>query len=118
MLMKYFNESEFRCQCCGKLLLNQTLIDRLDIARGLAQLPFVITSGYRCEANNKEAGGVPGSAHCYGSAADIQAGNSKDRFRIVRALLAAGVRRIGIGKTFVHADVDLEKDQDVLWLYE
>ena len=35
-----------------------------------------------------------------------------------KALLDVGINRIGIGQTFLHCDVDKEKDQDVFWLYD
>ena len=28
-----------------------------------------------------------------------------------------GINRFGIAKTYIHCDVDKEKDQDVIWLY-
>jgi hypothetical protein len=37
---------------------------------------------------------------------------------VLRSLLAAGFERIGIAKTFIHADRDLDLPGDVVWLYE
>jgi hypothetical protein len=37
--------------------------------------------------------------------------------QIVRGLLDAGFTRIGIAKTFIHADDDAESPQQVMWLY-
>ena len=31
--------------------------------------------------------------------------------------MEVGIDRLGIGKTFIHADVDKVKDEDVIWLY-
>jgi len=36
---------------------------------------------------------------------------------IVEALFDAGFTRIGIAKTFIHADCDIELPQEVLWMY-
>ena len=50
------------------------LIDRvLDPIRERWQSPIYITSGYRCPALNRKVGGVEGSYHTRGMAADITA---------------------------------------------
>jgi hypothetical protein len=36
---------------------------------------------------------------------------------LVQAAVKAGVRRLGVARTFVHVDVSRKHDQDVLWLY-
>ena len=51
--MKYFSESEFKCNgvdCYD--LMNPELIKRLDLARGIADVPFFITSSYRDKETN------------------------------------------------------------------
>jgi len=93
------------------------LIDKLNMARQRAGIPFKLNSGKRTKAQNKKAGGVKDSAHLKGLAVDIRARTSKARFKIVKALLEVGFKRIGIGKTFVHADLDKKKAQVVIWLY-
>lgn len=117
MSWKYFNEKEFSCKCCGKILLDKELVKRLEVAREIAGIPFVIASGYRCEKHNKEVGGRPESAHLSGKAADVVCTDSKSRFLIVTSLIKAGFQRIGISDTFVHADIDLNKPHPVIWLY-
>ena len=84
----------------------------LDEARGIANIPFHITSGYRCELHNKAVGGVDKSLHTKGQAADIRAESSNERFLIVRALIKAGFKSIGIYKNFVHADT---RKKEVMW---
>ena len=74
-------------------------------------------SGYRCEACNAAAGGVKNSAHVRGKAVDIIVADSMQRFVIVRAVLQFSFVRVGIGKNFVHVDVDTSLPQFVLWLY-
>jgi len=90
---------------------------KLDQARGIAQVPFVLTSAWRCHAHNTAVGGKITSAHIYGMAVDIACSNSRDRFRIIYALIQVGFTRIGIGKDFIHADIDGTKDAEVVWLY-
>ena len=48
---------------------------------------------------------------------DIRANSSATRYKIVAAALVAGIRRIGIGKTFVHIDNDDSLPQGVIWHY-
>jgi hypothetical protein len=51
-----------------------------------------------------------------GKAADIMCINAADRLTIVKALINVGVTRLGIAKSFIHADVDSSKP-DAIWLY-
>ena len=115
--MKYFKLDEFKCPCCGEVHMNEMFLDRLDAARKLAGVPFVITSGYRCPKHNKEVGGVPDSAHVKGFAADIKCTNSRNRFLIIDALIKTRFNRLGIGKDFIHVDCDIDKDSNVIWTY-
>ena len=99
----------------GKMDLG--FLHKLDEARLLADTPFRITSGYRTTEHNAKVGGRVGSSHLKGCAVDIAANNSAQRSAIIQGLIKAGFTRIGIAKTFIHCDVDKEKDQDVIWLY-
>lgn len=113
--MTYFTLDEFACKHCGKNLIHSSFVDRLDRARGLAGIPFVINSGYRCDEHDKSIGGK--GNHPSGYAADIMAASSKQRFKILQALLAVGFNRIGIGETFIHVDCNPEKPSGVIWSY-
>lgn len=117
MRFQYFALREFFCKCCGASNMSLPFVRKLDDARAIAGVPFVITSGYRCAAHNAKEGGAKNSAHLYGLAADISAPNSATRLAIVDALLMTGFTRLGIGKTFVHVDDDLTKPQRVMWTY-
>lgn len=109
---------EYECKCgCGLNNVKQELIDRTLIARGDAGVPFIINSGCRCEDWNTEEGGSDTSSHLKGEAEDIRCTTSRNRFKIVKSLLDAGFTRIGIGKTFIHADIDRKKTPGVVWLY-
>jgi len=92
------------------------LVRKLDVAREVAGIPFIITSGYRCGVHNKSVGGVNNSPHTKGLAADIAVTSGFNRFRIVQGLIVAGFRRIGIGHTFIHCDIALDRPNN-LWLY-
>ena len=117
MSFKYFKREEFTCPDCGQNEIKDELIEKLDKAREIAGVPFVITSGFRCPKHNKEIGGSPTSSHLKGLAADIKTSNSRERFKILDALLKVGFKRIGIGENFIHADIDKDKVQEVAWDY-
>ena len=67
---------------------------------------LVINSGYRDKEHNRKVNGVSNSAHLRGYAVDIAIYSRKHRRRLVKALEAAGFKRIGIYPTHVHADND------------
>ena len=92
-------------------------IKRLDHARQEANMPFVVTSGFRCLKYNAEVGGVSSSAHTRGFAADIRCNGSRTRARIIQAAIEAGFNRIGIAKDFIHLDADPDKAPNVFWVY-
>jgi len=102
--------------------MDKQFLRMLDNARGIAGIPFHITSGFRtAERNEKVGGSLPsakgkGSSHLYGYAADIGCLDSRNRERIINALVLAGFRRIGIASTFIHVDNDPDKNNAV-WLY-
>jgi zinc D-Ala-D-Ala carboxypeptidase len=108
-MSKYFKEIEQG--------MNVGFLTMLDSARELAGIPFVINSAFRTEEHNKKVGGKPNSSHLKGLAVDIKATNSRTRFLVLNALIAAGFNRIGIADTFIHVDFDLTKDKDVIWTY-
>lgn len=120
---KYFDLSEFDCDYepgSGKQM-NTKFLNKLAIARDIAGIPFVVTSGYRTLKKNTDLikAGYPAvldSAHLKGVAADIEA-NAKTRFTLVAALMKAGFVRIGVAKTFIHVDNDTTKPQQRLWTY-
>ena len=117
MELKYFhfNESEFMCKCgCRGNNIHHELMQKIDVARGHAGVPFKITSGYRCPRHNKKIGGVDDSAHVMGYAADIAVGDSHQAFCIMDGLIRAGFNRIGVYDTFIHADCDPTKPPKVM----
>lgn len=118
MLKEYFRDDEFECKCgCGLMNIDQGLKGKLNIARHFAHIPFVITSGSRCETHNKKEGGKSTSSHLKGLAVDIACNTSHDRSTLLTALRQSGFTRIGIAKTFIHVDIDANKPQNVTWLY-
>ncbi|MDR1515495.1 MAG: peptidase M15 [Synergistaceae bacterium] len=69
----HFKLREFQCRCCGLVKLSPRLLQMLEELREEAEIPLVVTSGYRCPAHNRRVGGAPRSLHVEGCAADILA---------------------------------------------
>lgn len=114
--INHFKKSEFTCKCgCGHNNISHKLITRLDKARSIANVPFIINSAVRCEKHNREIHGSPTSSHLKGYAVDIHIDNDSDRFKILMALASVGFRRFGVYKTFIHCDNDNDKTQNVIW---
>ena len=124
-MTSFFTPEEFRCRCgrtdCdAPSMIQPALLTLLNQIREQLARPVLITSGLRCAKYNAlpQIGGEKESAHLTGHAADIACASGTDRFATVRAALAVGARRVGVGTTFVHIDVaSLTHAQDVLWLY-
>lgn len=103
--------------------LNEEFVAKLDMARKIAGIPFVITSGLRTpEKNQSVIGAVPDSAHLKGLAVDLRVENSHEVALIMDAAKAAGIMRRGIyvNKAFepihVHLDIDAEKVDEVIFI--
>ena len=119
MKFKYFTYGEFDSpdlKDSGKNVSDE-LINMLDIVRKKYGQSVVINSGYRTPEHNKSAGGKPDSSHLKGLAVDIACNNSTDRFLLEGILREVGFKRIGMGSTFIHVDIDKDKSQNVLWTY-
>ena len=117
--MKYFTYEEFDSPDLpgSGYEMQQEFLDKLDLARGLSGVPYVINSGFRSPEHNAEVGGVPGSSHLTGWASDVRADSSNRRFLVLKGLLAAGFNRVGIGQNFIHVDCDPTKEGNAAWLY-
>ena len=77
---------------------------------------FLITSGYRCDEHNASVGGVMGSAHTKGRAADVACFNGAFRFRLLLFGLSV-FDRVGVAHNFIHVDNDDTKSKEVVWTY-
>jgi uncharacterized protein YcbK (DUF882 family) len=115
----YFNRYDFKCKCgCGFNNIDTEFVDKLNEAREIAGVPFVITSGCRCRKHNaavSTCGDPLDSPHLKGVAADIAIQNSIVRYLVLTALVAVGFTRIGIGRNFIHVDMDDNKPPKVIW---
>jgi uncharacterized protein YcbK (DUF882 family) len=113
--MKNFKPEEFMCSCgCGGNKMESEFLEKLDAAREIAGIPFVISSGYRCPKHNKEVGSTA-TNHPLGVASDIRCTDGASRFKIIAALIQAGFTRIGVAKTFIHCDTNTLPSS--IWFY-
>ena len=124
MSLKYFTYEEFDSPDLvnSGINMDRNFLQKLELAREIAGIPFKINSGYRTKEHNnaiyKRLGKEPiKSAHLVGKAADIAYANSRERWLIITALQDAGFNRLGIAKGFVHVDSDTSKSPNVIWTY-
>lgn len=117
-MLRYFTEEEFTKAkpSCSLRDMHPSLMDRLDEARHIAGVPFIVNSAYRSIQYDIQKGRTGSSSHCKGLAIDLACSSSFNRLQIIDALLRVGFRRIGIGKTFIHVDYDSSKNA-AIWLY-
>jgi len=105
-LTEYFNLYEFECPCCKRVMLSPDLLRRLNHLRMVINQPIYINSGYRCERENKKVGGVKGSYHLQGMAADIHV---KDYLLYDLLMHAQELDFTGIGfyekENYLHLDI-------------
>lgn len=120
-MMNYFKPEEFKCKCgkCDGGSMDAAFVEKLNQARHLAQIPFVITSAFRCEQHNKNVGGKPNSAHLRGKAVDLKFKDSQSAFKILQALISVGFNRVGYNQknSFFHVDNDSTLPQNVFFDY-
>ena len=97
--------------------MDETFVRMLEMMRISLGEPMVINSGYRCEKHNKKVGGAPNSAHLRGLAVDIKIPNNEYRYRLLKIAILFDIPRIGIGKDFVHLDIDRSLPHPRIWVY-
>lgn len=107
-LSPHFSTSEFACHDCGKCEVSPRLIDALEQLRALGQEPIIVNDGYRCPEHNEAVGGVSGSQHTLGLAADVRIGaltlqQQYDRAKSISAFSGGGIGVYDGG--FIHVDI-------------
>ena len=118
-MSKYFKPSEFKAcvPSCSIDQMNAGFLELLDRIRETAGIPLVLNCAYRSREWDLAKGRTGNSAHTRGLAVDIRCGSNANRYKIVKAALACGITRIGIGRNFVHIDADRSLTQDRIWHY-
>jgi hypothetical protein len=117
--MKYFSQKDFSSAkpYCNMDDMDLDTLTMLDYAREVSGIPYIINSAYRTKEHERGMGRDGTSTHTTGKAVDIRAITSRERFLILKGLIEAGFTRIGINKTFIHADTDKDKPSELVWLY-
>ena len=113
-MRNFFSDKEMECHCCHFQAMDPDFMQKLNAARAMADIPFYITSGFRCDQHNKDVGSTS-TNHTTGRAVDIRCTSSPNRKIIIAALLEAGMSGLGVGKDFIHCDTN--HDTGMLWLY-
>lgn len=126
--IEFFTPSEFDSPDkpgSGEAGMQYDTIRALDAARRRSGLWFKINSGFRTKKHNADIGGRKNSAHLRGYAADIDLKEAAKRAKvtipnarrvIIDALEFAGFKRMGIYRTFIHADMDPSLPPNVIWV--
>lgn len=97
--------------------LKPELVQMLDKARGIAGVPFIITSGFRTPEHNAEVGGVDGSSHTTGEGVDLLIKDGISGGKILLALVQVGFKRFGFYKDgHLHCDIDNTKPTPCYWV--
>ena len=101
--------------------MDRRLILLLKKLEKLTSIPVfsLVSSGARTPEYNKKVGGVKNSSHLIPvcKAVDLKTPNKAIRNRLVQGAKVVGFKRIGVGNTFIHLDVDESKRQYVAWGY-
>ena len=97
-----FNEKEFACQHCGWVMGDDMLYSKLQQMRDIIKAPISITSGYRCERDNRVVDGAPDSYHVKGMAADLKCRLTPKE--VAKIAESVGFGGIGVYASWVHVD--------------
>jgi uncharacterized protein YcbK (DUF882 family) len=83
-----------------------------------------VNSGFRTKEKNELVGGKEKSAHLIGAASDIQTSNLnlEQKKYLAKLFYLEGIRRFGMGSTFIHTDIGDKIDKNtyasnVVWNY-
>ena len=116
---RYFEPEEFSAGFCNPPCsiedMDQSFLLKLDDARAICSVPFVINSAYRTPEYEREHSRSGTSSHCKGLAVDLRCTSAGNRLKMLLALLAVGFMRIGLYDNFIHVDFDNSK-KPCIWL--
>lgn len=122
--IQYFKPYEFASpdvKGSGKFM-NINFVKDLDYIRSEIGVPLIVESGVRSVKHNKKVGGVYNSSHLINRvggvvAVDLVCRDNGLRDDIIFLAHQIGIRRIGIGRSFIHLDKDDFKMQKRMWHY-
>jgi len=119
-LTAHFNADEFACKCgknCDAVSIDLDLVKKLEKVRVKCDFALKINSGVRCVEYNRKKKGKSKSAHIMGRGVDIHCVHSWNRWMIIFWAIRYGFKRIGIGSTFIHLDLDDALPEPRIWTY-
>ena len=106
---KYFTDEELQG-------MTDDICFKLDRTREFFDAPIILTCGYRTPEHNTEIGGVSGSAHTKGMAADVKAPQDPAmREKLMWAFGCAGFKRVETAPKHFHVDTDEDKSTPCFW---
>lgn len=76
---------------------------------------ILVNSAYRCDLHNAAVGGVAGSYHVLGRAADLAAPSVKMRMKFMELAPKHGLLGVGLGSNFIHLD---NRTKKTFWTYK
>ena len=101
----HFQPKEFACKHCGKILIADGLVEKLETLRfWLGSEPIIILSGYRCPLHNKNIDGATHSQHVLGRAVDIKIKGSSPEY-VAKIAKKCGFTWVKAYSTFTHIDI-------------
>lgn len=103
----HFSDGELSCHHCGVNGAVQDLLDALEAFRSKVGAPVIVNCAYRCPVHNASVGGVPGSQHVLGRAADVQVAGKTARELYDLALQVPAIKGLGVNDydEYLHLDV-------------
>lgn len=114
-----FSAIEFSCKHCGELVIDKSLVEKLQKFRNETKTSWHISSGYRCVINNKNCGGASNSLHTKGLAADIYSNRDVPIFKYVPIILKyfsrVGIYAQSANSGFFHVDMST-KNLPTYWI--
>lgn len=110
--IEFFTRSEFRCPCprCGGFPVepDEIMVCNANEIRRRLGVPVSVVdgggSGVRCPEHNAEVGGVNGSQHILGKAADLHSSKSPEEMYRVAEEVMGDTGGIGIYSWGIHID--------------
>jgi len=101
-----FSPAEIACRGTGRLLINETALDKLQALRDRLGRPLIVRSSYRSPEHNRAVGGAKASKHLEGAAFDIAMRNH-DPQAFEAAARAVGFKGFGFypRSGFIHIDL-------------
>lgn len=102
---------------CQESDIHPELLEYIRRAQHLAGFTFTITSGFRPKSWEFSKGRNGSSSHTKGLAVDISTCDSHTRYKVLVSLACVGVCRLGVGKSFIHADIDETKAHPIIFHY-